>query len=89
MSDLVERLEARLVPIVGTIDGKIYTTGFESDRLCTEAAARIRELEAALQWYGEQSRLARLVHIEGDAGRNAIVNDGGDRARQALGGDHG
>ena len=44
--------------------------------------ARLRE---ATEWYGEQSRLARLVHSGGDAGRHAIAKDGGMRARIALG----
>lgn len=35
----------------------------------------------ALEWYGEQARLARLIHSEGDAGRNALADDGGKRAR--------
>lgn len=47
--------------------------------------ARIAELEAALTWYGEQARLARLIHSEGDAGRHALADDGGERARKALG----
>ena len=38
----------------------------------------------ALRWYEEQSRLARLIHSEGDKGRNAIANDGGQRARAAI-----
>ena len=50
--------------------------------------ARIAELEAALQWYGEQTRLCRLLSREGDPGRNALQADGGKRARAALkGGD--
>ncbi len=46
--------------------------------------ARIRKLERALQWYGEQARLARLIHSEGDAGRHALANDGGTKALNAL-----
>lgn len=46
--------------------------------------ARIERLEAALRWYGEQARLARLIHSEGDAGRNALARDGGEYARAAL-----
>ena len=46
-----------------------------------EATAPLRE---ALAWYGEQARLARLVHSEGDAGRHALADDGGKRARAAL-----
>jgi uncharacterized protein (DUF2342 family) len=44
----------------------------------------IAELEATLAWYGEQARLARLIHSEGDAGRQALAADGGERARAAL-----
>jgi hypothetical protein len=42
---------------------------------------KVRE---ALAWYGEQARLARLIHREGDAGRHALAADGGKRARAAL-----
>lgn len=41
-------------------------------------------LEEALRWYGEQARLARLIHSEGDAGRHALAADGGKRALAAL-----
>lgn len=34
-------------------------------------------LRAELEWYGEQARLARLIHSEGDAGRHALAGDGG------------
>jgi hypothetical protein len=43
--------------------------------------ARLREV---LEWYGEQARLCRLIHSEGDLGRYAICDDGGSRARAAL-----
>jgi hypothetical protein len=46
---------------------------------------RVRALEEALGWYGEQARLCRLIHSGGDAGRNALSEDGGKRARKALG----
>ena len=42
---------------------------------------RLREV---LAWYGEQARLARLIHREGDPGRHALSADGGARARAAL-----
>ena len=38
----------------------------------------------ALKWYGEQARLCRLIHSEGDAGRHALSADGGKRANAAL-----
>lgn len=53
----------------------------------TTLRARLAQLESilaeareAVQWYGEQSRLARLIHQEGDAGRHALAADGGKRA---------
>lgn len=45
---------------------------------------RVRVLEAELGWYGEQARLARLIHSEGDEGRWALAEDGGKRARATL-----
>jgi len=44
----------------------------------------VAELVAALEWYGEQARLARLIHSEGDAGRQALASDGGKRARETI-----
>lgn len=38
----------------------------------------------ALEWYGEQARLARLIHSEGTKGRQALASDGGERAKIAL-----
>ena len=52
-----------------------------------ELRARVRELEGALGWYGEQARLARLIHSEGDKGRHALADDGGKRARAVLTGE--
>tara|TARA_R110002126_G_scaffold16166_1_gene65055 strand:+ start:444 stop:743 length:300 start_codon:yes stop_codon:yes gene_type:complete len=43
-----------------------------------DAQTRIAELEAVLEWYGENARLARLIHREGDEGRHAISSDGDD-----------
>jgi hypothetical protein len=50
---------------------------------------RVRVLEEALIWYGEQARLCRLITREGDVGRHALDADGGKRAREALGGSNG
>ncbi len=38
----------------------------------------------ALDWYRENTRLARLIHREGDAGRHALADDGGKIAAKAL-----
>lgn len=54
-----------------------------SDEL-TQAQADIAQLREALEWYGEQARLARLIHSGGDVGRNNLGADGGKRARAAL-----
>lgn len=58
--------------------------------LAQPVADEVARLKAALEWYGEQSRLARITHSEGDAGRHALQADGGNRARAALadGGPH-
>lgn len=47
----------------------------------------IERLREVLTWYGEQARLARLIHREGDDGRIALSADGGGRARAALSGE--
>jgi hypothetical protein len=44
----------------------------------------ITRLRTELEWYGEQARLCRLIHSEGDKGRHALSADGGNRARAAL-----
>jgi len=44
----------------------------------------LTEARGLLEWYGENARLARLIHGEGDAGRDAIAGDGGKRARAFL-----
>jgi len=48
-------------------------------------AAKVNaEMLAALSWYAEQARLCRLIPSEGDARRNALAADGGNRARTAI-----
>ena len=58
-----------------------------ADDRCEALAAERDVLREALAWYREQARLARLIHSEGDAGRHALADDGGDRARAALTGE--
>lgn len=53
------------------------------DMLNTRADSHHRLVET-LEWYEEQARLCRLIHSEGDAGRQALSADGGKRARAAL-----
>lgn len=42
------------------------------------------ELYAVLEWYAENARLARLIHSEGDKGRQALADDGGKKAFDIL-----
>lgn len=56
-------------------------TGFEAVAALSAENQRLRK---ALEWYGEQARLARLIHSEGDIGRQSLAMDGGKRAREAL-----
>ena len=44
----------------------------------------VAELVDALRWYQEQARLCRMIHSEGDAGREALADDGGNRAKSVL-----
>ena len=49
------------------------------------SSPRVEEkMREALEWYGEQARLCRLIHSEGDSGRHALADDGGKRALAAL-----
>lgn len=49
-----------------------------------QEAGEVERLREELAWYGEQARLARLIHSEGDAGRHALAEDGGKRAQAVL-----
>ncbi len=55
-----------------------------TDCLVCQLREQTNKLRAALEWYAEQTRLCRLIHSEGDPGRNALSADGGQRARAAL-----
>lgn len=67
------------------VDGVRMFPVFAPDNGCAPPAApQSASIREALEWYGEQSRLARLIHSEGDAGRWALAEDGGKRARAAL-----
>lgn len=58
---------------------------FVNARELREAVGEVEKLREALAWYGEQARLCRLIHSQGDLGRHALQNDGGTIARAALG----
>lgn len=48
------------------------------------ALVEIHRLREVVAWYGECARLARLITSEGDAGRNALADDGGKKAARVL-----
>lgn len=87
MADTVARLTRERDEALLARDKAVQALGDEArlrGRTETErdvARSERDEARAALQWYGEQARLARLIHSEGDAGRNALAADGGERAR--------
>jgi hypothetical protein len=56
----------------------------EAADLIATMQAREAELVGALEWYGEQARLCRLIHREGDEGRNNLSADGGAKAARTL-----
>lgn len=58
-----------------------FEIGARAAMIDAEKLTRMRE---ALEWYGEQARLCRLIHSEGDSGRLRLSEDGGLRARAAL-----
>ena len=77
MSDIVERLWAQANAL-----GEEWPN--EAAAEITRLREEVEKLKVALAWYGEQARLARLVHSEGDRGRHALADDGGKRASAAL-----
>ena len=59
----------------------------ENERLratISRQSAAMAAAKAELEWYGEQTRLCRLIHSEGDTGRHALSENGGNRARAAV-----
>ncbi|WP_189423599.1 hypothetical protein [Devosia pacifica] len=78
IEDAVREFEGHVSPAIARLRDCL------SRRPSTDAEAENKRLREALEWYGEQTRLARLNHSEGDAGRHALAADGGKIARQAL-----
>jgi hypothetical protein len=56
----------------------------ESERMRRQAEGRTDRLEAALRWYEKRVSDCRKITREGEAARNELDHDGGDRARAAL-----
>tara|TARA_R110000772_G_scaffold30806_5_gene76491 strand:+ start:2564 stop:2827 length:264 start_codon:yes stop_codon:yes gene_type:complete len=80
MSELSERLRD-----IASWNGNVGTTNaIDAADSIDALEARVAELEGALEWYGENARLCRLIHSEGDPGRHALAEDGGKRAKAAL-----
>jgi regulator of replication initiation timing len=92
--ELVERLDATLAEALEcneefSMDNKYLKKRAEAaeaklSKIEARKNAEITRLRTELEWYGEQARLCRLIHSEGDKGRHALSADGGNRARAAL-----
>lgn len=66
------------------VSGPTASTEAEAITAWNTRADSHHRLVEALEWYEEQARLCRLIHSEGDAGRQALSADGGKRARDVL-----
>jgi hypothetical protein len=86
--DLVERLRKYSNPNGGKLYRGLMDEALAALAVQEATIAELRErnarFEAALHWYGWNARLCRLIHSEGDVGRNALAADGGERARRLL-----
>jgi hypothetical protein len=67
-----------------TRDGGTSLLASDIEALIRYPSPYVDELREAIAWYGENARLARLVHSGGDPGRHALAGDGGKRARAIL-----
>lgn len=81
LTETMAEAAKRIRKFGGPTSAAVLLENFEP---ATQPPAADGKLREALEWYGEQSRLCRLIHREGDAGRNALAKDGGKRARAAL-----
>ena len=85
-----EVVEAKVAQLEAKADGALqdaaqWSQEYAEQKANTEALeAENAKLREALEWYGGQARLCRLIHSEGDAGRNSLAADGGKRTRAAL-----
>ena len=86
LDDLRAEIE-RLQTIIGNlhaVEEKHRETANAQFHRANRRQVENERLRAELAWYGEQSRLARIIHSEGDSGRHALQADGGHRAGAAL-----
>ncbi|MNU26963.1 hypothetical protein D3C71_153470 [compost metagenome] len=67
-----------------TREGGVRLLASDIEALVRYPSPYVDELREALAWYGDNARLARLVHSGGDLGRHALAADGGKRARAIL-----
>jgi hypothetical protein len=70
-------------------EARIFLSGVDEGRrdYAEQNARLVSDLETAkraLEFYAENGRLCRLIHSGGDAGRNALAEDGGKIAQAAL-----
>ncbi len=67
-----------------TAAGAFRLLASDIEALIRYPSPHVAELHEALAWYGENARLARLIHSGGDPGRHALAGDGGKRAQAIL-----
>ena len=56
----------------------------DMEQTILDQAAEIERLREALQWYADKTNDCNRFGSDGDAARDALTKDTGDRARQAL-----
>jgi hypothetical protein len=67
-----------------TREGGVRLLASDIEALLRYPSPYVAELRETLAWYGDNARLARLVHSGGDPGRHALAGDGGKRAQAML-----
>jgi hypothetical protein len=85
--DRLSEIEARAAKVADYPETQLAPSEVDRAYLLTalrSSQERERRLAEALEWYGENARLCRLIHSEGDKGRHALADDGGKRAQAAL-----
>ncbi|CAB5079585.1 hypothetical protein UFOVP143_40 [uncultured Caudovirales phage] len=75
------------------VDGSLWAAFYAGFFACAvnaagsaaDAAAKIEQMRAALEWYRDQVTDCRKISPPGDVARRELDKDGGRRAREALG----
>lgn len=79
-SDDLAELQARLIRRTEESTAAAYRDA----ELIRQLREQNGEMLSLLKWYRDHARLTRLIHSEGDAGRHALANDGGEKANTLI-----